>query len=120
MKNRATARRQTPTMLPIAAPAMAPALSLSLPFTDGSAEPEVGSVVESVEDGLDDAPPSAVRLAYGPQSELGTASGQEGSWHKDRSCGPCWGLNVTGRAHRELYMLFMRVFRACASAVEKP
>lgn len=108
-------------MLPIVTPAMPPALSLWLLLIDG----EFVSVVEFVEDVaapdvVDDAPPSAERLAYGPQSELGTARGQVGSWHKDRSCGPCWGLNVTGRAHRELYKLFMRVFRACASAVEKP
>lgn len=80
---------------------MAPALSFWLFFVDVSAEFEgvsvvgfaedvavVGAaedvaVVRSAEDVVvllpDDDPPSAVRLVYASQSELGTASGHEGS-----------------------------------------
>lgn len=88
------ARSATP---PMATPAMPPLLrplepedaAASLEDSDGDdSEPVivVGLDAEPEDsEGEVEYEPSAVRLAYGSQSELGTASGHVGSWHSDRS-----------------------------------
>ena len=65
-------------------------------------------------------PPSAVKFTYAAQSGLGSARGQDGSWQREKSCGPIAGLRVTGGAQRTLYRALRLELKVSASWFEKP